>query len=165
MLSEAAKSCSAGESRVPDAPSEAERGPQTCAHNVSVQTRQEEIRAIRCQHAQRTRVVGSRRWAVCEAYACWRLEQDASSQLPELNGDALESAVGMLVVEQRAAAGGGGSKGLGCGGFAKPWTYVEDACLLRLADGLGRSMPLLAICRYAAEILPSRTAKQAQAKG
>ena len=62
----------------------------------------------------------------------------------------------MLQDEQRAPAGGGGTRD----GLRR----VEDACLLGLTDGLVRSMPLLAICRRAAALLPNRGVTQAQAR-
>jgi len=41
---------------------------------------------------------------------------------------------------------------------------VEDACLLSLANGLQRRMPLLAICRCTAILLPHRGVSQTQAR-
>jgi len=109
---------------------------------------------------------GSKTRAVCEAYVCWRLEQPESTDWPELKlEDRVDfGSVRMLLAKHRAAAGGGGTWGTGSDGFGQPWTYVEDACLLSLANGLQRRMQLLAICRCAAILLPRRGVSQTQAR-
>jgi len=95
-----------------------------------------------------------------------RLEQPESKDWPELKlEDRVDfGSVRMLLAEHWAAAGDGGTRGTGSDGFGQPWTYVEDACLLSLANGLERRMPLLAICRCAAILLPHREVSQAQAR-